>query len=117
MNAEKGFYCFPEVDLGLPISQYFLPLLHGRLSVQTLTKSVLTGKRWGGNEAQAVGIVDQSLPDKELLQKAIAHAQGLAGKGSNRQNMTRLKTEIYDVSYKGLTKKKDSPLPSLSSKY
>ncbi|KAL0477932.1 enoyl-CoA delta isomerase [Acrasis kona] len=103
MQNEKGFLCFPEVDLGLPLSDTFRPLVQGKLNNRVAAKAVLTGKRFSAEEALKDGIVDQTTKSADLLPTAFAMAKSLASKGANRSNLTELKKEVYDHTYRGLT--------------
>ena len=80
MRADRGYWCMPEVDLGLPVDERILALLLTRLPRRALTDALVTAHRYGGPEAVAVGFADQAVGADEVLPAAIARAQDLAGK-------------------------------------
>ena len=80
MRTDRGYWCMPEVDLGLPVDERILALLLTRLPRRALTEALVTGHRYGGPEAVAVGFVDQAVGADDVLPAAITRAQDLAGK-------------------------------------
>ena len=93
MRAERGFFCMPEIDMGVYLHPGMTALLAARLPAQTAHEVIATGRRYGGNDAQAAGIVEEALPEAELLPRALALASGLAAKAN--PVMKRLKSELY----------------------
>lgn len=80
MRADRGYACLPEVDLRLPLQPGMTALIAARLPKQTAHEMIVTGRRYGGADAQARGIVGEALPEAELLPRAIAIARELAAK-------------------------------------
>jgi enoyl-CoA hydratase/carnithine racemase len=93
MRAERGFFCIPEIDLGLPLHPGMASLIQARLSKRTAHEAIVTGRRYSGVEAREAGIVDHALPEIDVLQKAIALAAPLGGK--NRAVMQAHKQLMY----------------------
>src|SRR5664280_1558006 len=81
MRADRGFFCLPEIDLGIPFTQGMAALIQARLPHQTAPDAMITGRRYGGHEALAAGIVSAAPPDHELLSASVAAARGLAPQG------------------------------------
>jgi enoyl-CoA hydratase/carnithine racemase len=82
MRADRGFFCLPEVDISIPFTDGMAALIQARLSKQTAHTAMTTGKRYGGVEAQAAGIVDATSDEDGLLGVAVAVAGPLAGKAT-----------------------------------
>ncbi len=80
MRKDRGFLCYPEVDIGLPFTPGMSALLQARLPVRTAHEAMTTGRRYGGPEALAAGIVDELAPLDDVLPRAVAHAAALTGK-------------------------------------
>ncbi len=80
MRADRGYFCFPEVDLGLAMSPQFDALLQARYPRPALLKALLTGHRHTADEALAAGLVDAAVPADDLLPAALAEARTLANK-------------------------------------
>jgi enoyl-CoA hydratase/carnithine racemase len=80
MRADRGFWCMPEADLGLPLSAQFLSVLTAKLPARTVQQAVMTGRRYGGPDALASGIVQETAAEDQVLPSAIKMAAELAGK-------------------------------------
>jgi enoyl-CoA hydratase/carnithine racemase len=93
MRADRGYFCLPEVDLQMPLHPGMTALIAGRLPVQTAHEAIVTGKRYGGAEGLAMGIVQQARPLEEVLSASIELAQSLAAKP--REPMRVLKQGLY----------------------
>ena len=57
-NAERGWFCLPEVDLRMRFNPFQLGLVVGKLSRPTANEAVLSGRRYDGAASLAAGIVD-----------------------------------------------------------
>jgi len=95
MRRDRGFFCLPEIDLamGQPLSDGMYAVLQTRLTQSALSEMLVTGSRYGGSEAAARGIVDEAVPESEVLPRAVARMAGLAGK--DRATMTALKRGLH----------------------
>lgn len=79
MNAQRGFFSMPPVDLGLHFPGIgFLPRL--KLRAQVARKMLLEAHRWTGREALDDGIVDQVAAPGEMLDVALKKAREVQGK-------------------------------------
>lgn len=80
MRKDKGWFCFPEVDIRIP----FTPVMHMVISLlpnpQTLRYLALTGARMGGEEAARGGIADGAYAANELFPKTMEYAEMMAKK-------------------------------------
>jgi enoyl-CoA hydratase/carnithine racemase len=93
MREDRGFFCLPEADLGLPFTPGMNALITARLSPRVAHEAMVTGHRYGGSEALAAGIVSEVAPEGEVLERAVSRAQALAGKP--RQAMAAIKRGLY----------------------
>jgi len=93
MRSDRGFFCIPEIDLGLPLHPGMAALIQARLPKLTAHEAIVTGRRYGGVEALARGIADYATPAVDLLAKAMSIAAPLAGK--NRAVMQTHKRLLY----------------------
>lgn len=94
MRADRGFFCLPEVDLGIPFSEGMSALIQAKLPVRTAQEAMLTGRRYGGPEAEAAGIVDEAAPEDQVLGRAVARASALAGRSP--MAVAGIKAGIYE---------------------
>jgi enoyl-CoA hydratase/carnithine racemase len=93
MRADRGYFCMPEIDMKAPLHPGMIAILKQRMPKQTVHEVIVTGRRFGGADAAEAGIVQQALPQDEVLPRAIEIAAGLAAKAD--PVMTRLKTDLY----------------------
>ncbi|WP_436793454.1 enoyl-CoA hydratase/isomerase family protein [Actinospongicola halichondriae] len=80
MREDRGYWCIPEVDLGLPLTDVMFATLDTHLPRTTLAEASLTGKRYSGPEALAAGIVHELATDDAVLDRAVELAASLAAK-------------------------------------
>lgn len=80
MRADRGFFCLPEVDLGIPFTPGMNALIRSRLPVATAHEAMTTARRYGGEDARSAGIVAATAGEGEVLDVAIARADALAPK-------------------------------------
>jgi enoyl-CoA hydratase/carnithine racemase len=92
-RADRGWFCLPEVDLGLQFHPLQLELIKAKLTAAALYESILAGRRWDADAALAEGIVDATATEEELLPAACALAAARAGKG--RGIVTALKRDLH----------------------
>ena len=80
MRADRGYWCMPEADLGLPVTGPMYAVLEAKLPRRAAQQAILTGRRFGGTDAAAVGIVHEAVPADLVLPRAIELAASLATK-------------------------------------
>ena len=80
MRADRGYWCLPEVDLGLPLTPAMYATVAAHLPGPTLAEAVLTGHRYGGVEACAAGIASEAVAEDEVLTRAVTVAAEMAAK-------------------------------------
>ncbi len=80
MRADRGYFCLPEVDLGIPFTAGMNALIRSRLPIATAHEAMTTGRRYGGEDARAAGIVAATGGEGEVLDLAVARAEELAAK-------------------------------------
>ncbi|WP_372782141.1 enoyl-CoA hydratase/isomerase family protein [Litorivivens sp.] len=93
MRADKGFMCLPEIDLGMTLESGMNALVTGKLQGRLLRDALLTGKRFGGEEAKQAGVVDAATTSDQLLARAEELAQPMRGK--DRRALAGLKADIH----------------------
>jgi enoyl-CoA hydratase/carnithine racemase len=80
MREDRGFMCFPEVNIGMVFTPGMDALLRARLSPQAAHQAMVLGRRFTAPEAVAVGMVDVALAESELQDAALEYAASLVGK-------------------------------------
>ena len=80
MRSDRGYWCLPEVDLGLPLTDAMHAVIEVRLPRPVQYEAVVTGRRYTGDEAARLGIVDESAPEVDVLDRAVDRARAVGGK-------------------------------------
>jgi enoyl-CoA hydratase/carnithine racemase len=80
MRFDRGFFCLPEVDIGIPFTLGMNALITARLSARVAHEAMTTGRRYGGDAAAAAGIVEQAVDGELVLQTAVELGAALASK-------------------------------------
>ena len=80
MRSDRGYWCLPEVDLGLPLSEAMAAVVTARLPMEAAQDAILTGRRYSAEEAMALGIVTDTSDEARLLNLAVDLASPMAGK-------------------------------------
>lgn len=93
MRVDRGFFCLPEIDLGMPFAPGLSALIRAKLDVSVSRELMLTGRRIGGAEALALRVVDEAAAADQLLARAIARAESLAAK--DRATYGAIKHAMY----------------------
>jgi enoyl-CoA hydratase/carnithine racemase len=80
MRSDRGFFCLPEVDLGIPFTAGMNALIRSRLPIATAHEAMTTARRYGGEDARAAGIVAATAGEGEVVDAAVALAEERAPK-------------------------------------
>lgn len=80
MRADRGRFCFPEVDIKIPFTPFMVDIVNLLPNKHALKHLMLTGKAFTGQECAALDIVDSVHPLEELQSEAFALATTLAAK-------------------------------------
>jgi enoyl-CoA hydratase/carnithine racemase len=92
MRADRGYFCFPEVDIHIPFTPVIHRIVDSLADRPVITELVLTGKRVGGEEALKMKIVSAIYPVDTLFPKAMEMAEFLSRK--DRKMYTKLKRNM-----------------------
>lgn len=82
MRADRGFFCFPEIDIRIPFTPGMAALIQAKLAPPAAVASMTTGRRFGGLDAAAVGLVDATAAEGAVTGAAIELLRPLGGKDS-----------------------------------
>ena len=80
MRADRGWFAFTEIDVKIPPSPKLYLMADLLPNKQAVRELLLTGRRVGGDEAQKLGLVDESHLQEKLLPRAMEFAQQLSQK-------------------------------------
>lgn len=93
MRTGRGYFCLPEVDLGMSFTPGMSALIQARLSKATAHEAMITGRRYTAEQALAAGIVQRAAAEDEVLPAAVELAASLAGK--NGDSVRKIRTGMY----------------------
>ena len=93
MRDDRGYWCLPEVDIGLPLTDVMYALLAAKLPVVTRHEAITTGRRYDAAQARSAGIAHDSAPEDQVLARAVERAAALADK--HRHVVARHKQLMY----------------------
>ncbi len=83
MREDRGYWCLPEADLGLPLTEPMFAAVTARLPVQVAAEAMNTARRFTASEALAAGIVDQTAAEHDVLPRAVELAAAMTTKDRN----------------------------------
>lgn len=93
MRSDRGYFCLPEADLGIPFTAPMTALIAARIAQPALHEACTTGRRYGASDALAAGIVAAVADEAEVLPMAVARAEALAGKEAS--TLRAIKRGLY----------------------
>lgn len=75
MRADRGFFCFPEIDISIPFMPGMLAIVKKAFPYYKLEEAAFSGKRYGGAELERHHVVVKASADQEaLMTDALAFA-------------------------------------------
>lgn len=93
MRADRGYFCFPEVDISVPFTPGMAALIQAKLIPSTAVTAMTTGQRFAAPAALDAGLVDQTADEADLLTTAIDIVAPLAGK--DPKTLGAIKATMY----------------------
>ena len=80
MRDDRGYWCLPEVDLGLPLTVPMKEVVTVRLPRAAAHDSIMTGRRYTAADAHALGIVEHVAAEDRVVDLAVELAAVMAPK-------------------------------------
>jgi enoyl-CoA hydratase/carnithine racemase len=101
MRTDRGFFCLPEVDLGIPFTPGMNALIMARLPQPTAHAAMTTGRRYGGSDALEARIVDAVASEDDVVRVAVETVAPLAGKAPAA--LAAIKERMYEGALSALS--------------
>lgn len=93
MREDRGYFCFPEVDIHIPFTPGMAALIMAKLTPRAAVDSMTTGRRYGGPDAATAGLVDAAVALADLHGAAAARVVETAGK--DRGTLAKIKQTMF----------------------
>ncbi|MFA6297730.1 MAG: enoyl-CoA hydratase-related protein [Nocardioides sp.] len=93
MRDDRGYFCFPEVDIHIPFTEGMAALIMAKLTPRAAVDSMTTGRRYAGPDALATGLVDGVAGLDALPAAAADLVRDLAGK--DRATLAAIKRTMF----------------------
>ena len=99
MRSDRGFFCFPEVDLGIPFLPGMIAFVKKAMPYYKFNKMKLTGRRVGAPELAEHHVIEKACSNvDELMKESIAFAKSFKKKrGIFGEHKKRLHKHIIEV--------------------
>ena len=101
MRADRGYFCFPEVDIRIPFTPGMAALIQAKLTPQAAMASMTTGRRFGGDDAAHFGIVDAVAAEGAVAAATVDVLRPLGGKDPG--TLGAIKQTMFEPAVRALT--------------
>jgi enoyl-CoA hydratase/carnithine racemase len=92
MRSDRGYFCFPEVDLGIPFLPGMIALISKALPTYKFEEMQYTGARLTAEECEAHHIVLKACHRDDLMEAALSFAKSL---NKRREVIAEMKRRMY----------------------
>jgi Delta3-Delta2-enoyl-CoA isomerase len=106
MREDRGFFCLPEINIGMTLTVRMNALVQSRMSPIAVRDCLLTGAHIPAHQALQLGIVDAIAPEEELYTRAVELSEPMRGKprhllsglkyGQNKALVDLIKSDAED---------------------
>jgi enoyl-CoA hydratase/carnithine racemase len=93
MRADRGYFCFPEVDITIPFTPGMAALIQAKVTPAAAIAAMTTGRRFDAPAAVASGLVDRAADEAGLVAAATEAVRPLAGK--DRGTLGSIKSTMF----------------------
>ena len=92
MQTERGFFCFPEVELGIPFLPGMLGIMQKAVPIYILNEMKFTGCRLTAQDCEKHHIIQKACSPDDLLNEALNFAKTLKKK---KNIVSEMKSRLY----------------------
>lgn len=94
MREDRGWLCFPEIDIRIPFTPFMDALIRARIAQPTVHEAMIFGTRYTGQQAVHARIAHACVAEDQVVAEAIKRVEGLADK--DRPTMLAIKRRMYE---------------------
>ena len=105
MRVDRGYFCFPEVDIHIPFTPGMAALIQAKLTPATAVASMTTGRRFGGADALQFGIVDATAAEDAVIDTAVGFLAPIGAKDAG--TLGAIKNTMFGPAVAALTASQD----------
>jgi len=92
MRTQRGFFCFPEVDIKIPFTPFLVALTKKAIPMYKNIEMQLTGKRLTAEECEEHNIIVKACHIDDLMNEVLAFAKD---KNKDREILKVMKERLY----------------------
>jgi enoyl-CoA hydratase/carnithine racemase len=100
MRSDRGYLCFPEVDIAIPFTPGMAALVQAKLTPAAAIAAMTTGRRFDAAAAVEYGLVDRAAEESALVAAATGAVRPLAGK--DRDTLGSIKSTMFTGAHAAL---------------
>jgi len=100
MRSDRGYLCFPEVDIAIPFTPGMAALVQAKLTPVAAIAAMTTGRRFDAASAVEYGLVDRAAEESALVTAATEAVRPLAGK--DRDTLGNIKSTMFTGAHAAL---------------
>ncbi len=93
MRSDRGFFCLPSVDIGIPFSHGMTELITAKLPQPTAHDLVVSCRRIGAGEAVILGVVNRAEEQRNVMPVSMELAHAYSGK--DPATLSTVKRRMY----------------------
>jgi len=93
MRSDRGYFCFPEVDLNIPFTPFLNALVRKAMPMYKVVELQLTGKRATAEELEAHHIIVKACHMDHLMNEVMAFAKTF---NKRRETLLTMKNRLHE---------------------
>jgi len=93
MRSDRGYFCFPEVDLNIPFTPLLNAIVKKAIPMYKLEEMQLSGKRFTAEELQLHHIITKACHINDLMGEVMVFAKTF---NKNRDTLRIMKTRLHE---------------------
>ena len=99
MRSDRGYFCFPEVDMSIPFIPGMIDVILKSIPIYRFNEMMLSGRRLSGNELKEDKVVEETFDSADALYEgALAYAKSFSkSRGIFSENKRRLHRTVIDA--------------------